>query len=103
MNADDALLAGGAGFTAAALAAGHWYHWYHDLSRLEAYSFGTAAILLGQGIYMRFNRRWVRLCLIAATGGAVVIAAYQHDRSRNAQINKRAAGGQRKRGILPTD
>ena len=95
MNTDDTLLAAGCATTAATLAAGHWYKWWRDLSRLQAYTFGTLAILIGQGIYMRFNRRWFKLCLIAATGGAVVIAAYQHDHIKNSYIRNRAAGGQR--------
>jgi len=104
VNDDDTLFIGGALTTAATLGTMHWFPWWRGhLKRVHAYILGVLAILLGQGIYMRFNRQWWRLCLIAIAGGVVVLGAYDHDATRRERAKQRiVAGGQHANGQQPT-
>lgn len=95
-------LAAGILTTAGLLAAGHWFPWWRRLSRLQAYTYGTLAILLGQGVCERFSRRWLRHCLIAGSGGAVVIAAYLYDAIANNHARRAVLKGRRDHD-QPTD
>ena len=72
-------LGAGLATTSAILAAGHWFPWWQPLGRLGAYAYGCVAILLGQGIFMRFNRQWKKLSLFVAVAGSVVGIAYWYD------------------------
>ena len=69
----------GLGLTGALLAAGHWFPWWHPLDRLGAYIYGCWAILLGQGVYLKFDRRWLKLCAFVGLAGLVVGGAYWYD------------------------
>ena len=92
VNEDDALFAGGAMVAAGSLAALHYFPWWRKLRRTDAYIVGTLAVLLGQGVYLRFSRQWFRLCLIAIAGGTAVLGAYEHDRRRRKRANALANG-----------
>ena len=92
MDSDELRLVGGLALTGTFLAAQHWFPAWRKLHRLEAYTLGTLAICLGQGLYLGFNRTWRRLMMMVVTGGAVVYGAYVYD----ALANRRAvewAGG----------
>lgn len=81
---------GGLATTAALLAALHWFPWRRRLTRVEAYTLGTLAILVGQGVYLGFGRGWLELAAFAAVGGAIVSAAYLYDWIANARIQLHA-------------
>ena len=68
------------------LAAGHWFPWWEPLGKLGAYTYGCTAIALGQGIYYKFDRRWLRIVSFVVTAGAVVFGAHGYD-----ALAKRAA------------
>ena len=65
MDDHEALFVAGCAATGATLAAGHFFRWWKPLGRLTAYAFGCVAILLGQGVLLKFNKTWRRLCAIA--------------------------------------
>jgi len=97
MNKNNLLTVAGAMTTCGLLAAGHWFPWWQRLTRPQAYIYGTVAILLGQGVCERFSRHWLRLCLIASTGGVTVLGAYAYDHLANAHartLAERRADGQ---------
>lgn len=81
---------GGLATTGALLAAGHYFAWWKPLPRLAAYAFGVASILLGQGVFLRFNRQWRALCSFAMIGGGVVTGAHLYDTIARGIVNSRA-------------
>lgn len=83
MNDEQARAVAGCATTGAILAAGHWLPWWRDLSKLAAYAFGCIAILIGQGIILKFNREWRRMCAVVLAGGAVVYGSYWYDALSN--------------------
>jgi len=75
----EALFVAGCAATGATLAAGHFFRWWKPLGRLTAYAFGCVAILLGQGVLLKFNKTWRRLCAIVGVAGATVGGSYLYD------------------------
>ena len=65
--------------TGAILAAGHWFPWWRPLGKLGAYAYGCTAIAIGQGIYYKFDKRWLRLMTFVTSAGIVVMGAYWYD------------------------
>jgi hypothetical protein len=80
--------------TGSLLAAEHWFPWWRKLHRLEAYTLGVLAILLGQGIWLKFDQRWRRSAAFAAIAGAVVYAAWGYDTIANARARMGADIGE---------
>ena len=71
----------GSTVTILVLAVGHWFPW--DLTRIQAYIYGTAAILLGFTIWRLPLGDWLTplgLAIIAALGGVAVLLAYGTDK-----------------------
>lgn len=67
-------------FTVLILAVGHWFPW--QLTRIQAYSYGTVAILVGFAIWRGLLGDWhtpLGLLIIASAGGIVVKLAYSAD------------------------
>ena len=79
MKDEDARFIAGVATTGAVLAAGHWLPWWRPLGKLAAYVYGCAAILLGQGFLLKFDRVWRRLCMIVCAAGVVVYGTYWYD------------------------
>jgi len=89
---DHALLTAGTLTTCGLLAAGHWFPWWRKLNRIQAYVYGVLAILVGQGLYMRWDQRWRKAALIACAAGTTVVSAYLYDTMAN-HTAMVAAGG----------
>ena len=90
LNDEDTRFTAGCLATAATLAAGHNWPFWKPLGKIGAYAFGCIAILIGQGILLKFNRTWRRMCVIVLVGGGVVYASYWYD----ALANVIARGGE---------
>jgi len=96
---ENARLVGGMALTSSLLAAGHYFRWWIPLDLIGAYTYGVASILAGQGVYLKFNRQWRRLCAFAAVGGSIVTGAYLYDVSANRRAKRLARGnGERAAG-----
>ena len=93
LNDENARLLAGCATTGAILAAGHHWPWWRPLNRLAAYTFGCGAILLGQGIPLKFNKQWRRLCAIVVTAGGVVVGTYLLDARATLRARHHATGG----------
>jgi len=79
LDDENARLVAGSIATGGVLAAGHWFPWWKPLGPIGAYTYGVLAILLGQGIVLKFNRAWRKTCAVACAAGAVVCGAYVYD------------------------
>jgi len=90
LNDEHTRFLAGCATTGAVLAAGHWLPWWRPLGKLAAYVYGCAAILLGQGILLKFNRTWRNLCVIVCVAGGVVYGAYEYDSHATRRALERA-------------
>ena len=93
MNENERWMAG-ATITGLLLAALHWLPWAKDLPRLVAYVIGCSAIWAGQGVYLRFDRRWRRLFLFPAIGGLVTGTCWLYDAAANGLFRVEDAKGE---------
>ena len=68
--------------TALILLATHWFPWPRKIHRLEAYSIGVGAILMGQAVWLCCKgewRLWLALAAFSLVSGAAVGGAYAID------------------------
>jgi hypothetical protein len=75
-------LAAGAILTTLILAIGHWFPLPHRLPRIQAYIYGTTAIIAGFALWRLLNGDWITiagLVIVATAGGITVILAYKID------------------------
>lgn len=89
----------GASISGLLLAAGHWFPWGRiqdqGLSRIGAYTYGTASILAGYAVTAALNKQpkaaaW--LLLIDIFSGIIVVGAYKvDDRTRETAQGRRMA------------
>jgi hypothetical protein len=93
LNDDDTRFVAGCLATGGILAAGHNWPFWRPLGRIGAYTFGCVAILIGQGILMKFNRDWRRLCVVVLVGGSVVYGSYWYDALANAYATRSGGRG----------
>ena len=81
--------------TALILIAAHWFPFPRKLHRLEAYSIGIAAILVGQAIWLCCAGEWKLWMAIAAfsvVSGAAVIGAYAIDTLLKYRVRRQLNG-----------
>lgn len=72
----------GLSFVALALIAGHWAPWQQDMSRIQAYTYGLGAYLIGITIWQGLDGNWwivAGLWAMAAVAGLVTVGAYGID------------------------
>lgn len=75
-------LAAGATLTVLLLLIGHWFPWVRKLSRIQAYTYGVASILLGFTLWRLLNHDWqtvAGLLFIVVFAGIAVRGAYLVD------------------------
>jgi hypothetical protein len=97
MNNDMVRIIAGVVTAAGVLAAQHWFPYWRPLKKLEAYTLGTATLLLGGGIATGFSADWRRIAIVTAVGGLTVIGAHRFDVDANARARKHAGVGDGKR------
>ena len=88
MDNDELRFSTGLLVTGATLAAAHWLPWWKRLPRLMAYTVGVACILLGQGCWLGFDRRWRRLVVFSGVAGGGVLGAYGLDLWHNTKARR---------------
>jgi len=72
------------------LLVGHWFPWFKKLSRVQAYVYGVASILVGQAIWFGpLSAIFLQVAAFCVAGGGAVVAAYGYDALANRWARRR--------------